>query len=209
MVIDMGHQTYSVPKGVHPLFDPGPLDGPQSRVLTHIDHLLTQATEWEATLLNVRDKLTKELSTHIASLGYGVPDEFYKQKTASLEEALDQLVTGVAPNAGVIPALSRTAGKPGLADTQGSVTALRQLREDYQRRQAIDPNKTSVYRLTKGKHVHDGRLMKPGDTVTLTLRQFDAFKDKFEPASPAKAVTTKPRHTTEVVMEKRAKRRRH
>jgi hypothetical protein len=200
----MGTYTHSIPKGIHPVYDPGPLDGPPGRVLATIDRFIAQAAEWEATLLNLKDTLTKELKAHVASVGTGVPDAFYRDKQRSLDEALAQLHRGVSFDTGLIPLIARIAGKPGLDVVQQSLTALRQLRDTYQQQvtHAGNPNRTAVFRLTRGRHVHDGRLLRVGDTVTLTATQFAAFRDKFEPADAP------PQHSTDAVMEKRAGRRR-
>src|SRR4051794_16244385 len=108
----MGTYTHSTPTGLHPTFDPGPLDGPRQRVLVRIDHLLAQAVDWDATVTTLAEQLTADLARHVDSLGpRAVPDAFFKQRKAALEEAIGQLTTGVAFDAGVIPALAKFAGK--------------------------------------------------------------------------------------------------
>jgi hypothetical protein len=87
---------------------------------------------------------------------------------------------------GVIPELRLLVGQPGLKETERKLAKLLETREKVLAEMNFDPDARAMYRLKEnvGKHVHNGRKLKPGDVIELSAAQAKGMSDKFEPVTP-------------------------
>jgi hypothetical protein len=105
-----------------------------------------------------------------------------QEERDDLREAIAQLTRGVTEYDGTLPELVRFVNMPSLAETRATIAALEADRAEWlPLRDTPDAVRLYRFRPDVGDHWVDGERMFAGETTQLTLRQYRAFSDKFDP----------------------------
>ncbi len=110
-----------------------------------------------------------------------------QERGDDLREALAQLQRGVTAADGTLPEVSPFVGTAGVDATREAIAELAAQRIEWVELRD-HANDLGTYRLRPDVGSHytaPGVRMFPGETTQLTLRQFRAFADKFEPVEVA------------------------
>jgi hypothetical protein len=145
-------------------------------VRAHLEEVGALAAELEAKVDMVREQ----------HRGQKIPLEAEYQ-VRNMSDDLKLLEAGVRMEDGVRdPRLEMLRGVPGIATLRLRLAQLeRQLAEEAGRPSGPSPCR---YTGPAGRHEHEGRLLQPGDVITLSPEQQAAFGDRFEPVAEADAV---------------------
>jgi hypothetical protein len=153
-----------------------------ARRVAAIDATLAAARAHERQLVEARTSIAAELAE--AEKVAAEDDDrrpSTRERLRDLREALAQIDRGLTADEGARPDLASFVGKPGLISTRATIERLTAERPEWIALRDSDSLGTRPFRLREGfRHIVDGRRLKPGEIVHLTVRAARAFADKFE-----------------------------
>jgi hypothetical protein len=149
------------------------LDERIAKLRTYVDNLTPVLAREQQKLSDLEQRYA---TTEMADADYGWQRQLLLDNLACIERTQTTVV-------GTQEICDLMRGKPGLRDAERTLTRLLAKRNALDQKANIDPDAKVRARLVQGNFYTDGRRILPGEIVELNNRQFENWRDLFEPVT--------------------------